>query len=52
MSTRTVVLALAAVIALVVGAAVSFFELIVLGIVAAIVAVVFAMRDRRETRSA
>jgi hypothetical protein len=52
MSTRTLVLGLVAAAALVVGAAVSFFELIIVGILAAIAAVVFAVRDRRDAAAA
>lgn len=44
MLNRTVILAIAAVIAIVVGAALSFFELIVLGVIAAIVSVALFLR--------
>ncbi|HEY7076393.1 MAG TPA: hypothetical protein VH418_13535 [Solirubrobacteraceae bacterium] len=43
---RTLVLAIAAVAAIAVGVATSFFELIVLGVVAAVAAVVLGVRDR------
>lgn len=46
MLNRTLILALAAVVAIVVGAAASFFELTALGVVAAIVALVLGLRDR------
>ena len=46
MPNRTLILALAAVIAIVVGSAASFFELIALGVIAAIVAVALGLRGR------
>lgn len=46
MPNRTVILALAAVLAIVVGAAASFLELTALGVIAAIVAVALALRGR------
>jgi hypothetical protein len=46
MLNRTLILALAAVIAIVVGVAASFFELTVLGVIAAIVAVALGLRGR------
>lgn len=51
MLNRTVILGIAAVIAIGVGLAVSFFELTVVGVLAAIVAVVFGLR-RQPTREA
>jgi hypothetical protein len=48
MPNRTVLLTITAVLAIVVGAAVSFFELILLGIVAAVAAGVLALVDRRR----
>jgi hypothetical protein len=51
MNNRTLILATAAVIAVAVGVAASFFELIVLGVIAAIVAVALGLR-RRSTREA
>jgi hypothetical protein len=44
MLNRTLILGIAAVIAIAVGLAVSFFELIVLGVIAAIVSVVLGLR--------
>lgn len=46
MLNRPLVLGLAAVIAIAVGSAVSFFELTALGVIAAIVAVALAVRGR------
>ena len=46
MHNRTLILGLAAVIAMVVGAASSFFELTALGVIAAIVAIALALRGR------
>jgi hypothetical protein len=44
MLNRTLILTIAAVIAIVVGVAASFFELIVLGVIAAVVAVGLGLR--------
>ena len=49
MLNRTLILGIAAVIAIAVGLAVSFFELTLLGVLAAIVSVVFGLR-RQPTR--
>lgn len=46
MLNRTLILAIGAVIAIVVGAALGFFELIVLGILGATVSVVLALRTK------
>jgi hypothetical protein len=46
MLNRTLILAIAAVLAIVIGAATSFFELIALGIVVALVAVGLGLRRR------
>jgi len=46
MHNRTLILGLAAVIAMVVGAALSFFELTALGVIAAIVATALALRGQ------
>jgi len=46
MHNRTLILALAATIAIVVGAALGFFELTALGVVAAIVAIALALRGQ------
>jgi membrane protein implicated in regulation of membrane protease activity len=46
MLNRTVILAIAAVIAIVVGVAAGFFELTVLGVIAAIVAIALGLRGR------
>ena len=46
MLNRTLILGLAAVMAIVVGSAVSFFELTALGVIAAVVAVALALRGR------
>ena len=52
MRNRTVILGIAAVIAIVVGLAVSFFELTVLGVLTAIVCVALAVRRRQPTQEA
>ena len=53
MPSRTILLAVVAAVALVVGAALSFFELIILGIVAGIAAGVLALRGAgRRSRGA
>jgi hypothetical protein len=46
MHNRALILGLAAVIAVVVGAALSFFELTALGVIAAIVAIALALRGQ------
>ena len=46
MLNRTLILATAAVIAIAVGVAASFFELTVLGVIGVIVAVALALKDR------
>lgn len=51
MLNRTLILALVAMIAIVVGAAAGFFELTAVGVLAAIAAVAFGLRSRR-TRQA
>lgn len=48
MTNRTRLIAIAALAALVVGAAVGFFELIILGVLGAIATVALAVRDRRQ----
>lgn len=52
MRNRTLILALAAVIAIVVGAAASFFELTALGVIAAIFAVAIGLRGRLTRQAA
>jgi hypothetical protein len=53
MINRTLILAIAALVAIVAGAALGFFELIVLGVIAAIVAVALGLRSRAtHTRNA
>ena len=52
MLNRTLILGLAAVIAIVVGSAASFFELTALGVVAAIVAVALGLRGRLTRHAA
>ena len=52
MLNRTVILGIAAVIAIVVGLAVSFFELTILGVLAAIVCVALAVRRQPTHESA
>jgi hypothetical protein len=53
MPSRTILLAVVAAVALVVGAALSFFELIILGIVAGVAAGVLALRGAgRRSRDA
>ena len=51
MRNRTLILGIAAMLAIAVGLAVSFFELIVLGVITAIVSVVLSLRrsPRHET---
>jgi hypothetical protein len=46
MLNRTVIVAIVAVVAIAIGVAASFFELIVLGVLAAIVALALTLRDR------
>ena len=52
MLNRTVILGIAAVIAIVAGLAVSFFELTILGVLTAIVCVALAVRRRPTQESA
>lgn len=46
MTNRTLILAIAALVAIVVGAALSFFELTILGVLAAIAAVALTLKSR------